>query len=448
MQSFLRSSLLCVLLIVFSSSLALAQPVEPLEKPKKPQPLLQSDYGIFRSADSTKIRLEIYYQVYNFGLEFVKSGDDFVARYAIKLTLVGNANSQIDTTIERSILVKRREQTTSRFDFRTSQLHFDIESGNYTAMLTVIDRATGEERKKEWKIRAELDDRRMPSLSSLELIQKVDQIEETDSSIFRKGNLGLVPSVVAAFGGTDSARLTYYHEIYPARNQKPGDTDQVVIETRLRHDARGLVYRDTLHVKLAGEIVRQLRTISLSDLPPGGYDMEVYLRGRRMVEIDRETKRVIVLWDQEQQIKNDWKTILQQLSYIAAGSELRSLKSATTVEERRAAFDQFWLQRDPTVGSAENEEKREFYRRINQANVRFTVGRRDGWKTDRGRIFVQQGEPDRVDDVYFSPTTQPYQVWHYYQRGEYLRFLFVDEDQDGDYRLFPPYDGRGMRPDF
>jgi hypothetical protein len=100
------------------------------------------------------------------------------------------------------------------------------------------------------------------------------------------------------------------------------------------------------------------------------------------------------------------------------------------------------------VGSSENEEKREFYRRVNQTNVRYTVGRREGWKTDRGRIFIQHGEPDRIDDVYFSPTSLPYQVWHYYQRGEYLRFRFVDEDQDGDYRLYPPYDGRGMRPDF
>ena len=35
----------------------------------------------------------------------------------------------------------------------------------------------------------------------------------------------------------------------------------------------------------------------------------------------------------------------------------------------------------------------------------------------------------------------PYQIWYYYSSGRYRKFLFVDENQDGDYRLQFPYDG-------
>jgi hypothetical protein len=39
-------------------------------------------------------------------------------------------------------------------------------------------------------------------------------------------------------------------------------------------------------------------------------------------------------------------------------------------------------------------------------------------------------------------------VWHYTSIGRYRRFLFIDENADGDYRLQYPYDGLNQRPDF
>lgn len=47
-----------------------------------------------------------------------------------------------------------------------------------------------------------------------------------------------------------------------------------------------------------------------------------------------------------------------------------------------------------------------------------------------------------------SPDALPYQIWHYYREGAYRRFTFVDENEDGDYRLQFPYDGLNQRPDF
>ncbi len=73
---------------------------------------------------------------------------------------------------------------------------------------------------------------------------------------------------------------------------------------------------------------------------------------------------------------------------------------------------------------------------------------REGWRTDRGRIYIQFGEPDEIDDYPLAANSQPYQVWHYYRRGSYRKFVFVDEFEDGDYRLQFPYDGLYQRPDF
>jgi GWxTD domain-containing protein len=124
------------------------------------------------------------------------------------------------------------------------------------------------------------------------------------------------------------------------------------------------------------------------------------------------------------------------------------LKKLKTLDERVAAFNAFWESRDPTVGTAENEIKREFYRRITYANRQFRHLRQEGWRTDRGRVYVKFGEPDQIDDYPMAPDAPPYQVWHYYQNGAYRRFAFVDSSEDGDYRLQFPYDGLNQTPDF
>ena len=73
---------------------------------------------------------------------------------------------------------------------------------------------------------------------------------------------------------------------------------------------------------------------------------------------------------------------------------------------------------------------------------------REGWRSDRGRIYIQYGEPDQIDDYPVAAGGRPYQLWHYYSHGAYRKFTFVDEYEDGDYRLQFPYDGLNQRPDF
>ena len=82
------------------------------------------------------------------------------------------------------------------------------------------------------------------------------------------------------------------------------------------------------------------------------------------------------------------------------------------------------------------------------ANANYGFLRRQGWETDRGRILVIYGVPDQIEDYPFALETYPSQVWHYYRKGRYRKFIFIDDNHDGDYRLQYPYDGLGINPDF
>jgi len=153
----------------------------------------------------------------------------------------------------------------------------------------------------------------------------------------------------------------------------------------------------------------------------------------------------------KQELKGAYKTWLNQdVVWIITDEEARSFKSLSNDEERDAFIEQFWLRRNPTPDSPENEFREEHYRRIAYANEHFAAGK-PGWKTDRGHIYISFGKPDSIDShpsggSYQRPmdegggetSTFPFEVWHYRYLegiGDNIDLEFVDTCQCGDYHF-------------
>src|SRR5207247_2447191 len=81
------------------------------------------------------------------------------------------------------------------------------------------------------------------------------------------------------------------------------------------------------------------------------------------------------------------KWLEQDVVYIITDEEKAAFKRLTTDDERYQFIEQFWLRRDPSPDTIENETRDEHYRRIAYANERFASGKQ-GWKTDGGRIYL------------------------------------------------------------
>ncbi len=58
----------------------------------------------------------------------------------------------------------------------------------------------------------------------------------------------------------------------------------------------------------------------------------------------------------------------------------------------------------------------------------------DGWRTDRGRIFIRYGSPDEVLSRPQAGSTRPYEVWKY-TRVRPRKFVFFDATAFGHYEL-------------
>ncbi len=144
------------------------------------------------------------------------------------------------------------------------------------------------------------------------------------------------------------------------------------------------------------------------------------------------------------------KWLNEDVFYIITDEEKTSFKRLSTDEEREQFIEQFWLRRDPTPDTQENEYKEEHYRRIAYANERFASGI-PGWKADRGRIYITFGPPDEIEDhpsggTYQRPieegggttSTFPFQKWRYRYLdgiGNDVMIEFVDTTMTGEFRM-------------
>jgi len=144
------------------------------------------------------------------------------------------------------------------------------------------------------------------------------------------------------------------------------------------------------------------------------------------------------------------KWLDEDVRWIITDEELHAFKKLTTNAERDQFMEQFWLRRDPTPDTAENEYKEEHYRRIAYADEHFAAGM-PGWKTDRGRIYIMFGPADSIDShpmggPYQRPAdegggqteTFPFEVWRYRYLegiGQEIEIEFVDDCQCGAYEM-------------
>jgi len=147
------------------------------------------------------------------------------------------------------------------------------------------------------------------------------------------------------------------------------------------------------------------------------------------------------------------KWLNEDVRWIITPEEMSAFKQLSNDEERDQFIEQFWLRRDPTPDTAENEFKEEHYRRIAYANEHFAAGKA-GWRTDRGRIYVVFGAPDEIEahpsgGQYNRPqeegggetSTYPFETWRYRylegmgSQGQEVMIEFVDTCMCGDYHM-------------
>lgn len=106
---------------------------------------------------------------------------------------------------------------------------------------------------------------------------------------------------------------------------------------------------------------------------------------------------------------------------------------------RRTFIDRFWRDLDPVPGRSESFRET-FEIRCETVDARYSGDGREGWRTDRGRVFLLLGEPSSIAAQQGDVHALEREIWTYGSPGHdgdrAVRIVFY-RCRDGEYRLEP-----------
>ena len=165
-------------------------------------------------------------------------------------------------------------------------------------------------------------------------------------------------------------------------------------------------------------------------------------KGIFLCSVDKRVKDGYTLYNFGQSFPNMTtpEEMIEPLIYLAPQNELDQMKSSS---RPKIALDDFWVKCGGNIERA-RELIRIYYTRAVYANIYFTSFT-EGWRTERGMIYVIYGPPDKVYKNqegeswgYRKPVVKSSWGGRYKVKEEYIFFNFKQRDNifsDNDYYL-------------
>lgn len=406
-----------------------------------------ADYAVFYLPSDTTTYVEYYYSLYRHQLGFVGSDEnDF--RYAgvlVTAHVYDRDGNPVDSAATYFLSQAKDDSDQQRADVRLfDYLPMKALPGDYRVRLSAIDDVSKETGSTMLTVAVPDYAASGLKLSDLELAYEIREVgDDTLSGInprLVKENLLVVPNPSATFYYHNDSLLHVYYELYglDVSSQK----NQFAVSYAVK-DASGTVVRDygnSLFDK-PGNTAVLTTDLDINSISPGSYYLVVEAldsaTGLRAV-----TSKQFAIFDPSASRADIDTSEVQRMVDIAwfhlsEADKIRIQKMSAAGKIN--LLHQFWRDQDPDPSSPENPVYSEAVRRFAYANQEFSTsqGKNDGWRTDRGRVYITYGPYDERDEVVMSGKSYPYIKWTYYHLEGGCVFLFVNDFVAGaiDYRL-------------
>ena len=348
-------------------------------------------------------------------LIFVKTDSGFMVHYQLSLNLYkdrSRTESRYSHMFDRRIMAAKYSQTVSTMMYDTLTDKMVMEPGKYFAVLRFTDLNTNVTSSKEFEYT-------FKDFFS-------DPIDISDVLLYDNSDTTGVP--IGMFNNNSENLFAVFYvtsQIVPANIYL-----HLVAKSTEAPTAIDTIYA----IDQTSQVQRYRLPVNVGGLAPADYDLRISVKGGGKENFAETafklTGNLAAMTGLDHEIG--------PLGYIMTKFEFDSLKSET-VEQREEMLDDFWLARSHRDTVVADAMRKEFYRRVDAADGQFGTAMVQGWQTDRGRIYILYGKPDRIENhagnfargpMVNSP---PYQIWYYDSLK--LRFVFVDELRNGNYRL-------------
>ncbi len=356
----------------------------------------------------TVSRVDIYYL-----LDGNSIGDTGYVDYTLKLRLDDVSGKK--QAVERELPIRAYVTKTNPFVIDMFALY--LEPGTYNLKFELSFPG-----KKKGTLLMPINVPSMPDTLSISDIELIWATGEDTGSVFSRYGLKLVPNPIDAyFPGHDT--LIYLFEVY---NLVP-DTGKYVVMAVVE-DENGRILRSTrptLKEKHGDSLSVVVGGISLGEIIPGRYHLKVQVTDLSNSRQVTGTKEFVYSYGAGVEPDSEILEYAGFIEYFASPEEMDQYENLP--DDGKVLFlKRFWHQRGYTL--------KEIMERVKYADEHFSVGRKKGRFTDRGRIYIKYGPPDEVEKSGVAMSDLEKETWFYY-KGRGLEFVFVDIDGTGDYKL-------------
>ena len=409
------------------------------------------DYSIFKGSDNS-VLLEIYYSFYQKGLKYTYDGDRYVSKPNLQINIIDKSDGK--EIFSESYNVSSDVPDTSGGALENKiigQLTYVLNPGEYSLKVTGIDSLVPTNFTVYGSDVSITPFSDSVSLSDIQLSSGIKKSDDKES-VFYKNTLEVLPNPDGLFGNNMS-ELYYYYEIYGITDNNISNT--FIINATLTDPNGSEIKSDVKRVK-AGSVARaEFGNFKIDSLPTGLYNLKVsVLDPKKKIKIDKTKKFAvynsnIIVENVGTDMDNDFlkssyanrsEEVLDKdfdiTLYIRSDQETKKYNSLKTVDEKRKFMFDFWKQRDPNPSTPQNEFQIDYLKRILESDAQFKQSYKEGWRTDRGRIYVLYGKPDDIERFPYSSDSKSYEIWRYDQLEGGVECVFVEETFDyGDYKL-------------
>ena len=413
--------IIVILVSIFTVSSLYAQVEDRYDLPIGSAKYFQ-DFLNFAGEDG-KTKLDVFIHVPYSDVQFVKTGNGFEAAYTVTVSVYDEHKESLFTEKiwSEKIVAFNFDESVSAKNFNLSHRSFNLIPGTYLIKTAVMDKDSREEVFSE-NIYTVRDLSKNPSLSDVMLIAQNKVVD---------GSNKIIPNITRHVFVNEEG-IPFFFEIYS------DSSSEFTMEYMISNLDKEVLYQANEVKTVQQGSNMAFYTFNDVKLNLGKYLLHVYLKDSEDHIISFVTKSFVSRWIGVPNSIHDLDKAVEQLRYIASPEEMDFIKEAESDDIKSKRFVDFWKDKDPNPTNEQNQAFEEYFRRVSYADENFSHYV-EGWRSDRGMVFIILGSPDNIDRHPFEYDSKPYEVWQYYDLNH--SFVFVDETGFGDYRLTTPLYG-------
>ncbi len=446
-----------ILLLAFAGPAVSAEEAATLGTSAEPEGLPATSRGALRffvdaagfRGPKGQSRLEFYTLLDARQLAFLQGKKSPVGEVELSVVLTDTAGSTVDQwSLVRRVSIDSLGILAGTSAPYRDAVGFDLSPGRYRATVSMVDAASGDAGTCETTVLVEDYDRKGLVFSDVQLASEVAR--SAKSGRFAKQGWKVVPNTTRHYllGGP----VAIYFELYNFTVGSEAGQESFILGYSLV-DSSGQKAREYAAKRILkpGESCVKTESLDTEGLSEGTYTVQVeafdggsreYVRARRQVYLSQgeETEPL-------NQVQQDLLRYYSDIRYVANEKTLEAYGALPDWSSKMVFLRTFWKRLDPTRATPTNERLLEHMLRMGHADARFSGGpKRSGSDTDKGRVYVTRGPPDDIDYHTSAAGQKPYEVWLYYQKGDY-QFIFRDRWGSGTFELVhSTYPGESQNP--